>query len=136
MNFIWKGKVENGKLKLDHRDEFSLSLLEFEGKKVDLILQEHKYSRSHRQNRYYWGVLIKAVASEIGLSDKDCHEVMKAEFNTKKFTYTVKGKVHHKEVVLSTTGLSTSEFEEYQSRIRIWASEFLGVYIPLPNEFY
>jgi hypothetical protein len=36
--------------------------------------------------------------------------------------------------VRSTSDLSTIEFEEYCSKIRMWASKELGVYIPSPNE--
>lgn len=35
---------------------------------------------------------------------------------------------------MSTTELSTIEFEEYLDRIRIFADEFLNIIIDLPNE--
>jgi hypothetical protein len=36
--------------------------------------------------------------------------------------------------VRSTTELDTQEFEEFMAACRRWASEFLGLYIPEPNE--
>ena len=38
------------------------------------------------------------------------------------------------EIIRSTTSLSTSEFMDFIAEIQQWTSEFLGVYIPDPNE--
>jgi hypothetical protein len=38
------------------------------------------------------------------------------------------------ERIKSTTELSTSQFMDYIAEIQRWASEFLNVYIPEPNE--
>ena len=36
--------------------------------------------------------------------------------------------------VSSTTDLSTIKMEDYLMHIRVWASQFLGCFVPLPNE--
>lgn len=134
MRRIWKGKVKNGKLTLDHRADFSLSLLEFEGENIELTIEKQKNYRSEHQNKYYWGVIIKMISAEIGLNAEDTHEVLKSKFNKNKITIKYKGKIYHKEIYKSTAILSTAEFEEFQSNIRSWAADFLNVYVPLPNE--
>lgn len=134
MNRIWTGKVEKGRLKLDLEQEYEISILFYEGKDIELVLRERKYDRSNQQNKYYWGVVIQMIADEIGESPQNVHEMMKACFNKQRLVITVKGKQYQKEIVKSTTGLSTSEFEDYQRKIREWASSFLRLYIPLPNE--
>lgn len=87
-------------------------------------------TRTSRENRYYWPVVVGILADEFGNTPKVMHEILKMEQGLRE-TCVHKGKRY--EVAKSTTEYTTSEFEAYLSRCRIWASE-QGVFIPLPNE--
>lgn len=94
-------------------------------------------TRSGKQNRYYWGVIIKMIAEEIcgypaSNEDRDAiHKEMAKKFLG--YAIVEKGGFTF-EVIRSTTDLNTKEMEEYHEHIRRWASEYLYLYIPLPKE--
>lgn len=132
MTPIFYGIAENGRLKIDKRDRFQKYLNTLKGR-VILTLQRStpKMERSTSQNRYYWGVLIRMVADEMGhLVPDDAHDFMKRLFLKRGIDF--KGKRY--EVVGSTASLDTIEFEKYLDRCRQWAAQELNLVIPLPNE--
>ena len=83
-------------------------------------------TRSTSQNSYYWGVLVKHISEETGYSEDETHAKLAYKFLLIKDSKTP--------YVKSTTKLSTTEFEEYNEKIRQWASSFLSLSLPLPNE--
>lgn len=89
-------------------------------------------TRSLLQNRYYWGVIIKLIAEELGYSPEVCHDHLKKLFLGFKAYDFPDGTTNNYWV--STTDLTTVEFENYCSAIRKWANDFLMMIIPLPNE--
>ena len=89
-------------------------------------IRESRNSRSLQQNRYYWGVVLKALSDDTGYSAEEMHQLMAEKFlNYEKGEYVF---------VRSTTSLNTKEFEEYLSQIRLFANTELGIFIPEPNE--
>jgi hypothetical protein len=90
-----------------------------------------KKMRSVEQNAYYWGVVIKILADDLGYvgpgEREDLHNELRGMFLVKV------GKLG-KRVVESTTRLDTETFERYLAAIRGWADEFQNIKIPLPNE--
>jgi len=100
------------------------------------IVREHGI-RSVQQNKYLWGVVYKTIAEEIGEDDVDnIHEQMSLMFNGKKIKVwdETTGEIKETKIPGNTSSLTTVEFEQYIEKIRRWASKFLGIYIPLPNE--
>lgn len=110
----------------------------YEGKKVEVTMKEWKQrkDRSDKENRYYWGVVIRILCDEWGYSWRlpkerlRVHSIIKEQFLTEPIE--IKGKILKEEI--STTDLSTIEFESLMTTIREWASLEFGIYIPLPNE--
>ncbi len=102
----------------------------FEDREIQIIIDLKRKGRSLDENAYYWAVPVRMLADEMGLLDGQIHEMLKLMFLKVGFTY--KGKRY--EVARSTTQLSTREFEDYMERIRMWAGQELGCYIPLPGE--
>lgn len=95
----------------------------------------YKKDRSNGQNRYYWGVVLKAFYnSEIGYTAEEWHEIIKHKFLKEWRTVKGKTKTEEIEITRSTTDLNTKEFEELMTKIRQWASIELGIWIPEPNE--
>lgn len=88
--------------------------------------------RSVQQNSYYWGVVIEMLTMEIyGANDKDSKQEMHDALRRKFLSFeNVKGLP----TMLSTTRLSTIEFEAYMEQIRRFASQYLGIVIPEPNQ--
>lgn len=96
--------------------------------------------RSLGQNAYYHAVvcgLILEGLKDAGYDDiestEEVHEVLKRRFLKKAVYHRDTGEVLE-EITKSTTKLTTVEFEEYLEKCRRFASEYLGMYIPLPNE--
>jgi len=89
-------------------------------------IRESRNSRSLQQNRYYWGVVLKALSDDTGYTAEEMHQLM-----AEKFLSYEKGE---HVFVRSTTSLNTKEFEEYLSQIRLFANTELGIFIPEPNE--
>ena len=87
-------------------------------------------ARSIKQNRYYWGVIVKMLADYTGHDSIEMHEILKYKFNPRSI------EVDGKEVTIggSTQELSTKEFIEYNDRIKLWAVTTLNVTIPNVGE--
>ena len=119
----------NGKLKFI--DEKSVeTFLRTMPETVDVVIKKHRDSRSIQQNRYYWRVIIGTLSGGLGYFPEEMHEILKSLF----LKDWIKFKGEEICIVRSTTSLNTKEFEEYQSKIRTWASVDHQIYIPLPNE--
>jgi hypothetical protein len=87
---------------------------------------EKPMTRSDRQNRYYWGVVLKIIGQELGYLPDEVHQLMAKNF----LSYENKGDMF----VKSTTKLKVAEMEDYLETVRRFASMELSIYIPLPNE--
>lgn len=87
--------------------------------------------RSNNQNRYYWSVVLGLIAEETGHTTEELHEFLKSMFLPRTFIQVGK---REREIVKSTTDLSTADMEGFLTRVRVFASQELNVFIPLPNE--
>lgn len=87
-------------------------------------------TRSNRENRYYWPVVIGILVEATGNSKQAMHMYLRSQFADPEVV-TMKGQSFY--VPKSTTEMTTGEFEQYLSDCRQWASEE-GYFIPLPNE--
>lgn len=97
------------------------------------IKQKEKPQRSVQQNRYYWKVC-EIISDEIGYTPDEIHALFKSMYLKTHHLLTTKTGNKEVEIVKSTTDLTTTEFENYLSSIKQWASMELGIYIPDPNE--
>ena len=128
---IWRCVIDNGKLTILEKGNFDNFIKGFRNGGAELIVRKEKRNRSNKQNKYYWGVILPAIADEIGeLIHEDVHNTLKSMFLKKGIDY--KGK--RLEVIKSTTELSKTEFEEYLEKCREWSAIELGCLIPKPNE--
>lgn len=126
MNPIFIGKVEKGKLVLNRPDRFDNYLLTLNGNEVDVIVGKIKKQRTHKENRYYWGVVVYLLSETTGYNDEEMHEALKMMF--------LKDTSRKIPTLRSTASLTTVEFENYMEKIRMWSAQELNCYIPLPNE--
>ena len=95
--------------------------------------------RSLPQNKYYWSVVVPMVKDglrDAGYNDiktnEDAHEILKHLFLKKTITSEKTGE----EITIagSTAKLQTTEFNQFLEDIWQWASEYLNISIPQPNE--
>ena len=101
---------------------------------IEMEIRKQRKDRSKDQNAYYWGVVVKMIADHCGYSTRDdmerLHDHLRGLFLKRTFTF--EGRPETK--ILSTTSLSTVEFQNYCKEIQMWASIKLDLQIPDPNE--
>lgn len=137
LNIIPKfiGKQYNGKLYIDDTEGFRNWLKGLGPGDLEIVVRQHKLTRSDRQNRYMWGVVYEMISEHTGMTPTAIHEYLKTEFLTEKHIMKMKGDyVVEVDVPRSSSVLKTNEFEDYLSKVRQWASQELGIYVPLPHE--
>lgn len=123
------GQVDNGKLRLFDREDFDKYLLSVKGP-VELSLKRRLKQRTIRQNRYYWGVIVKLISEHTGFTPTEVHNLLKYQFL--KDIMQIGGKTYG--TIKSTTELDTQGFsEDYWEPIRQWAAEELNLFIPDPS---
>ena len=122
----WRGKVEGGRLLLYDQQGFVRYRNGFEGSEVMVVVDKYRKQRSAGQNRYYWGVVIPAMAEYCGYGREEMHEALKWQLLR---THAEAGLPS----VRSTSNLNTAEFTDYIEQCRRLAAEW-GVYIPDPGE--
>lgn len=128
MNRIFEGTVKKGKVNLDLPDLYRSLVCSLEGKRVKITLGIVRRPRSGNQNRYLWGVVYKLLGDYFGYTCEEMHEVMKMEL------LKIPGEDGKPDRIGSTAKLDTGEMENYLEKIRQWAAQKYGFYIPLPNE--
>jgi len=138
MKTTFNGKIKDGKMTIINRKSFDDYVNSLPDKDILITIEKKIKKRSNHQNAYYYGVVLKIVRQGLidqGFdnfrNDESVHELLKYRFL----------KVDESnpdglfvERIKSTTELSTSQFMDYIAEIQRWASEFLNVYIPEPNE--
>jgi hypothetical protein len=130
---IFLGTISNeGKLSLDNSEQFKQYLHTLSGKRIELTVEKLKHPRSNNQNAYYWGVVVHEIAKHTGHDPEQIHELLKFKFAPR--WHFMEVMIGNAGIPTSTTRLDTIEFTEYVEKCRIWANDFLGLTIPLPNE--
>src|ERR1039458_4804938 len=120
MTPIFDGTIRDSKLFLDKGEKFKQYLAGLNGKRVQVTVEKIKHSRTLRQNKYYWSVVVKLIAQHTGHDPEQIHEALKTMFSPK-------WHLGDKTIPTSTTRLDTLEFVDYTERCRVWANEFLGL---------
>ena len=71
-------------------------------------------------------MVLEILSDTMGMFPDEVHEFLKWKFLRKS--------VGKYETTRSTTSLTTAEFEDYLSKVRMWANMELQCWIPEPNE--
>ena len=96
-------------------------------------IKQQKKKRSDAQNAYYWGVVIKTIKDFTGQDSEDLHEIFKTNFLQE--GEVVVGSLSCK-TYPTTKKLNTIEFNEFVEAICAFAGSELGLYIPMPGEYF
>lgn len=137
-NYQTGADIEDGKLVLDDSYAFKTAMWRFKPGRVTVTVEQEKDRRSAVANRYYWGVVVKLIASETGQDPQDIHDDLRDRFLRKTITYTDKatGEIHERQFARGSSGLTVSEFYEFVEQARLFAAEFFGMTIPDPDPEY
>lgn len=128
--------TEAGVLHIQNRKRLEEWSRQNAGKQVQIRIEKRGSKRSSPQNRYYHGVVVQEVKLgflNIGyeMTAEQTHEWLKERFNPiaveNKLGVTI-------DMPGSTTQMTKSQFSEYIEKIARFASEYLGIVIPAPNE--
>lgn len=111
-----------------HKKIWHAFLRQFEGKKIEIQVNEKKSTRSQQQNSYYW-LYLGVIAKETGHTTDDLHELFKGKFLSKGIKEIFGEKVRSK---ASTATLSVGRFVEYLMEIE----ELTGVPLPDTSLYY
>jgi hypothetical protein len=130
-------EVKNEKL-ISNRDQIEAAVKMYEGKQVEFSLGLVFKSRSEKENRYYWGVIVEhwknLIREEWGeiWSKEDVHHFLKTNLNYEELVDDATGLILRKPK--STTENSTLEQENFHKACRNLAWNMFECHIPLPNE--
>ena len=131
-------KVISGNLIFDRVADFYRSLSAFDGQEVEVEIRKRQKNRSLNQNKFYWGVFLPAVKAaliDVGYwmaNEEQVHDLLKLKFLKTTSVNENTGEVM--EILGTTTEMSTYDFEMYLTQVRVWAAEYLGTTLPVPNE--
>jgi len=125
----WIAQISRGRLIIPNREAFLAAVSQLEDGTVPMRIGGGN-KRSSAQNRWLWGVAYPMIAEKLGYETWEVHEVMKLKLNPVHLeigdeVMTVGG---------STAKMSKERFSEYKEQLQRWAAQFLGLYIPDPNE--
>jgi len=129
------GIVKNGKLILHDRESFLKDIANnYNGKEVYLTISKYRKSRTtgkegegSNQNGYLFGVVLPILCAELGYQPEDMKVLLQIMFLRT-------GGTDALPEFRGTSELSATEWEEFMTSIRNWASAELNIYIPTPNE--
>jgi hypothetical protein len=129
--FTLLGEARRGVFSYDKRI-FQALAQQLKDGHYEIHVQKLQANRSLPQNRFYWGVVIHALAEHTGYTPNELHELMKMKFLPKSLALLdgngdVKG-----EFVMggSTRTLKVVEFMDYVKQVQRFAAEELGVITP------
>ena len=132
------GVVKGGNLSPAVRDAISKLLGTLEGKSIKVTISLPRRKRSDPQNRFYYGVILPLVHKFMWDSGVEqdidiVHIYLKGRVGgmTTCVSDPLTGEVSF--ITDSSTKLTTGEWEDWITRIRVWAAE-RGLEIPFPNE--
>ena len=122
---VFTGTVRHSRLILDDKDGFDrLVSRQKNGARLALAVAPTFRPATWEQHKYYRGVVLPMIASEIGVSEERMHELL---------LFRICGLVSPGEG--AGTGLmSVEEMFEFTNAARYWAMDFLGLAIPEPEK--
>lgn len=126
------GTVKQGQLVLADPTAWRAAVARHEGKQVWLTVVRQQHNRTMPQNRYYHGVVVDSIASFIGESRDETHELLKAKFLPGRSVELLDGQTL--EMPPSTRHLTVEQFTAYIESIRVWAAQWLHLSIPDANQ--
>jgi hypothetical protein len=115
-----------------YKELWDIHMRRFVGRQVEITVGPKTNPNSRKQQKYYFAVVVKLIAFEIGESMERTEEILDDMFWSEEVD--VRGQVAKVRVSKKTGSMTTVDFEERVQRVRSWAHDFLNLIIPLPGE--
>ncbi len=130
------GRILRGSLKIRNRGQMLEHLKHWRDGEVTLTIERKHAHRSLAANRWYWGVVVHAIAEHTGYTPDETHAVLKAMFLPKHVALVNGNGEVINELVIggSTAKLNQNEFSQYVEAVRAFALEKFDLDIPSPSE--
>jgi hypothetical protein len=144
MELFLKGKFEDGAIVILNPDRIRSLLLQYEGDSCELTVRPYKKMISAKQMRWYRGVAINTIISELKrLSGEiwdhdDIHaynisKIMKPKIRTKE----VLGETIVETTQFSMKNMTKPQFEWFKNNLqRFWAEKQIDIPDPQEENFY
>lgn len=140
-DLIFKAKVQEGNLVFNQGD-YSRAIIQraFEGKEVNITINEYREKRSNAQNNWYYGVAIPIIQQFI--LETQGEKYSKEDINQFHLNTVVRPAMEVKPIfnmpctifkIKRTSDMSKTEFMDFKDKIQQYWLEY-DVYIPDPNE--
>ena len=127
MKPIFRGTVEQGRVKLNDPDRYKVYLAQLEGKEVELTVKKHNPHRSNSANSYLFGVVYAVLSDYTGYDTEQMHDAMKEKFASRR---TEGGLL----ITERTSRMDSARFTQYIDDVKRFAADELGLYIPEAGE--
>ena len=120
------------------RDDYTRRLAIEQLERLDLkgpilmTVKPYKEKRSTAQNSLYW-LWLGIIGADLGNNKDEIHAVMAHKFLAPEIKEIMGEQI---EIIKSTTKLNIHEFTEYLNQIEIFASGFLNIILPRPEDMY
>lgn len=97
----------------------------------DVLLKPCNPTRSHQQNRFYWGAVVKAFQDYLAqqgesYTKEQCHQLIAIKHAAQDVVNPTTGEIIGT-IARSTSAMSIEEFSEYTERAMAWLSEMFGI---------
>lgn len=119
------GRILNGRIELEFRDQFKRRIEFLENQKIELKLNKFRNTRTLSQNAYYWACVLEGVMEFSGFTKEEAHHAVAHLYLIDRETNPDFARVK------STTELDTKEFAEYLDKIILLCGEH-GVTVEPP----
>jgi hypothetical protein len=123
------GEVIDGEFIPKDKELWSSFLRSLSGE-VSVSIGKYRETRSERQNKYYWGKVIKMLSEELGYGKDEVHSLLSSKFLKDHVTVEEGGVKKRYTVVKSTASLDSEEMAIYIEECKSWASMEVGLFIP------
>jgi len=131
---------EKPKLDFLSKKSFLDDLKDFTHKdRVWIVVEKYYTKRSLKQNNLLH-LYLSEIAKETGMQLEQIKEALKKKFLTVPLTTKDGDIMADKETgevmerVRGTSELTVTEFMDFTDNVRVWAMDFLGIHLPLPEE--
>ena len=126
--------ITAGVLVIPSRQQLRAALKHWPDGPVEVEVRPHLETRRARANRYYWGVVLKMMAEEMGQSAEDVHEIEKMRHNSKPAPDDLPMATYGAYIPQSTAKLDIHAFSLYLERVMLDGNEYLGIVFPPPRK--
>ena len=115
---------------LPQQNEVAIKFIQTNTRRKVCKITSPEKRRSVVQNNFYW-FMLELLEEETGIYKDEWHDYFGEKFRRFERSFPDNEITHYTK---STTQLTTLEAEDYYSKIRMFASQELGIYVPLPGE--